>query len=311
MTKLIFYRRKESTMKKVLLSALLSSLLCSSVLIANDHKVPTSKEVSAKAVKTATQDAQDKKVKLVKEALSSLKLAAKALTELEQKNPQDAKKDIELALGKLESILATSAAPKLLPIDNRIVVKNFVGSADDVEAAIKSVKSLLDEGKVQEAGELLITLQSEIDVTVVSLPLVTYPDALKLASKYIIEEKPEKAKEVLKLALSTFTEVNHIIPIPLINAVDLVAAASGIAKENKTQALDYLSVASEELDKAEKLGYVSKSTTTYKQLHKQIKAVQKEVKGANKAEKLFEELSKKLKEFKEKIFSSDEQSKNT
>ena len=292
-------------MKKTLLSTLVASLLLTSFASADTNKTLTSKEVSAKATQNAEKQANDNKVQLVKEALSSLNLSAKALKELDENRVDDAKKSIELALGKLESILAAKDTPKLLPIENRMVIKNFVGSANDVEAALKMVRVLMDEGKIQEAGELLYSLQSEIDLTVLSLPLISYPDALKLASKYIIEKKPEKAKEVLKLALSTFTEVEQIIPIPLINTVDLVANASEIAKENKEQALKHLVVASDELDKAEKLGYVSKSTTTYKQLHELIKNVEKEVQGPNKAEKLFKELGEKLKEFKEKILSSE------
>jgi ribosomal protein S20 len=293
-------------MKKIFLSTLVSSLLLVSALDADSNKNLTSKEVSAKATQAATKKAENDKVKLIDEAINSLKLATKALKELENKKIDDAKKDIKLALGELEAILAADTVPKLLPIENRIVVKNFIGSAKDVETAIKEVKSLLSKNRVQEAGELLISLQSEIDMTVISLPLITYPDALKLASKYIIENKPEKAKEVLKLALSTFTEVEHVIPIPLVNSVQLVSIASKIAKEDKEQALKYLASASDELDKAEKLGYISSSTTTYKQLHKMINNIEKEIKGPNKAEKLFEELGEKLKEFKDKIFSSNE-----
>jgi hypothetical protein len=293
-------------MKKTLLSTLVSTLLLTSMVSADANATLSSKEVSKQATKAATQKAKDGKIELVKEALTSLNLSAKALAELNKNKIEDAKKDIELALGKLEVILSAKDTPKLLPIENRMVVKNFIGTAKDVEAVLDNVHKLLDLGKVQEAGELLITLQSEIDVTVISLPLVSYPDALKLASKYILEEKPQKAKEVLKLALSTFSEVEHIIPIPLINTVDLVATASDIAQTDKEQALKHLSVASDELDKAEKMGYLSRSTTTYKQLHELIEKVEKEVKGPNKAEKLFKELGEKLKEFKEKIFASSD-----
>ncbi len=288
-------------MRKIVLSAIISGLLLTSVS-AKDTKPLTSKEVSKNALIKATKKANDSKVKLVQEALDSLKLSSKALAELEKNNPKEAKKDIELALGKLEAILSSEHAPKLLPIDNRILVKNFIGSAKDVKNAIKEVKELLDDGKVQTARELLNTLQSEIDITVVNLPLSSYPDALKLASKYILEEKPQKAKEVLKVALTTFAEISHVIPIPLINSVDLVNAASDIAKSNKEQALKYLQSASDELDKAEALGYVSKSTTTYKKLHQMIENIEKEIKGKNKAEKLFDELKEKLKDFKDKIF---------
>jgi len=71
-------------------------------------------------------------------------------------------------------------------------VKNFAGTAKDVERNIEIVKELLDKGKVQEAGELLITLQSEIDIIGCKSTIVSYPDALKLASKYIIDNQVGK-----------------------------------------------------------------------------------------------------------------------
>lgn len=292
-------------MKKTLLSTLVASMLWTTFVTADTNSTLTSQEVSHKATTNATKTADNNKVKLVQEALTSLNLSSKALKELNANRVDEAKKNIELALGKLEAILSAKDTPKLLPIENRMVVKNFVGTSEDIDSAIKKAKSFIDNGKIQEAGELLYSLQSEIDLTVVSLPLISYPDALKLASKYIIEKKPNKAKAVLKLALSTFTEVQHIIPIPLINTVDLVAISSKIAKKNKEQALKHLATATKELEKAEKLGYVSKSTTSYKQLNELIKRVEKEVKGPNKAEKLFEELSAKLKDFKNMILSSD------
>ena len=295
-------------MRKILLSAIVSGLLLTT-LSAKDTKPLTSKEVSKKALIKATNNAKDSKVQLVQEAIESLKLSTKALADLEKNNSKEAKKNIELALGKLESILSVENAPKLLPIDNNIVVKNFVGTSKDVKDAIKRVKEFLNDDKVQEARVLLNTLQSEIDITVVNLPLSSYPDALKLASKYIIEGKPQKAKEVLKVALTTFAEINHIIPIPLVNSVDLVNAASEIAKKDKEQAIKYLQAASDELNKAEALGYISKSTTTYKNLHDLIKKIEKEIKGKNKAEKMFDELKEKLKDFRDKIFQSKDKDK--
>ncbi len=293
-------------MKKVLLSTLVSSLLLTNLALADSNKTLTSKEVCNSATKVETTKAKNSQVKLVQEALSSLELTHKALINLNNNKIDKAKKNIELSLGKLDSILALKNSPKFLPIENQIVVKNFEGTADDVEKVLDTVKKLLSEGKVQEARELLITLQSEIDVTVVSLPLVSYPDALKLANKYLLENKKEEAKKVLTLALNSFAQENHVVPIPLVNTVELVKVASTVAKENKDLALKYLTSAHDELKKAEKLGYISSSTTTYKALHKLIDGVEKEVKGPNKAEKLFKELTESLKEFKSKIFSGDD-----
>jgi len=292
-------------MKKVLLSAIAASLLLSTGAIAKTEaaKDATVKEVNHIAIKNAKEDANGKQPKLAQDAIASLKLAQHAVIALEHKDSKTAKEALEKAIGKLEVVLADKEAPKLLPIDSVVKVQEFVGSAKDVENAVKQVKELLDDGKVQEARTLMQPLASEIDITVVSLPLASYPDALKLAAKYIDDNKPEKAKEILYVALSTFTEVTQVVPIPLLESTDLIAAASRVAKTDKERAVKYLEGASDALDVAEKLGYVSKSATTYKMLHEEIKKVEKEVKGKNEAEKLFEDLGKKLKEFKEKIFS--------
>jgi tetratricopeptide (TPR) repeat protein len=227
-----------------------------------------------------------------------------ALIALSKKDIKSAQADIEKALGKLEVILSAKNSPKLLPIDSSVVMSEFVGTSKDVKKSVDAVKDLLDDNKIQTARLLLNTLQSEIDVTVVSLPLATYPDALKLAAKYLHEEKAEKAKSVLEVALSTFDKTTTVIPLPLLKATDLINVSASLSKNGKKkEALKYLNAAEDQLDTAEALGYVSHSDTTYKALHSAIKNVRKEIKGKNKAEKLFDELKTKLKDFKEKVFS--------
>ncbi len=300
-------------MRKIFISTLIASSLLGTSLFAKDDtplkitSKQTTKEVSKKAVRDAQADAQNSQVKLVKEAIDSLHLTAKTLADLDKNDIKSAKSDLEKALGKLEVILSAKNAPKLLPIESSVKSVDFIGTKDDIKSTIKSVQKLLKENKVQDARVLLNTLQSEIDVTVVSLPLATYPDALKLAASYIHDGKIEKAKGVLEIALSTFDSVTHIIPLPLIKATDLIAVSQLLAKDGKKdEAIKYLSVAQEQLDIAKELGYVSKSDTTYESLAKEIKEIQKEIKGKNEAQKLFDKLKKNLKDFKEKIFSSKE-----
>jgi len=159
---------------------------------------------------------------------------------------------------------------------------------------------------------LLNTLQSEINIIVVSIPLATYPDALKLAAKYLHENKLEEAALILDTALNTLVEERIIIPIPIIKAEGLIKAASVIAQQDKEQALKHLEQAKKELALAEMLGYVSRSDTTYKMLREAIEEIEEEIKGKNKPAKLFEELLKKIKEFKEKAittFGADNQPK--
>ena len=300
-------------MKQILLSTLLSSLLLTTSIFADSNTTQSVKSSSDKNITSSSNvmvKAKSHQAKLVNEALKSLALSTKALQEINNNKNDEAKKDINLALGQLDALLALKEVPKLLPIENQMVVKNFKGTSKDIDLALKEVKKLLTDGHVQEARILLDTLQSEIDLTTIALPLGSYPDALKLASKYMLDEKPEKAKEVLKLALSTFSEVKEIVPIPLIQTTELINMASGIAQKDKDKALNYLLDASDELDKSEKLGYLQKSTSTYKELHELIEGVKKEIKGENKSENLFKELSKKLKAFKKEISSGGENNKS-
>ncbi len=294
-------------MKRVLLSTITAVALLGSIGYAKE-KTPenaTVKQVKSVAVSNAKSDAVTGQNKLVQEAIDSLKASHEALLALDKGEKEKALKDIAKALGKLEVILSAKDAPKLLPIKSVVAVNEFVGTSDGVKAAVKLTKELLDNGKVQLARKMLAPLQSEIDITTISLPLVSYPDALKLASTYIHSNKIEMAKEVLAIALNTFDEVTVVVPIPLLKATDLIAAASDIAQKDKEKAIVYLEAASESLKVAKELGYVSKSETSYKMLQDKIDEIKKEIKGKNKAEKLFESLKEKLADFKKKVFTPE------
>ena len=283
-------------MKKLILSITTAALLCGTTLMAK-----TSQEVTKDAVTMAKQDAKSQNIHVVKEAVSAVALTQKVLDDLDKKDKESGIKDLEDAIGKLEVVLAAEKSPKLLPIDGAITAVEYLGDPKSIKKSIDKVEDLLRDGKVQEARTLLDTLQSQINVTTVNLPLATYPDALKLAAKYLHDDKVEQAKKVLGAALNTLVEDVVIIPVPVIKVEALITAASKIAKTDKEQALKHLAQAKVELEKAKLLGYTSKSDVTYKDLKKAIEKTEKEVKGKNKAEKLFEDLIKKIKSFKEKI----------
>ncbi len=286
-------------MKKYLVSVIAAGMLAGVPLMAK-----SSSEVTSDAVKTAKNDAKKQEVQVVKEAVDAVVLTQEVLADLHKNDVKAAKAALEKAIGKLEVVLAAPNAPALLPIDSAMSATEFVGTADDVKHDLKAVKSLLSDGKVQEARRLLSTLQSEIDIVTVSLPLVSYPNALKLAAKYLHDGKVDEAKEVLHMALGTFAQSEVVIPVPILKAQALIEEASKVAKKDKKTALTHLDAARAQLKVAEALGYVSRSDTTYKALDDAIEKIEKEVKGKNEAEKLFDTLIDKLKEFKEKAVST-------
>ncbi len=293
-------------MRKVIVSVVAAALLGSTGLMAE-----TSANVTSKAVKSAKAKAESGKLKVIEEAVSAVVLTQNVLDALDKNDVEKAKRELEKAIGKLEIVLAHKDAPALLPIDSVITATEYMGDLKSIKETLSAVKKLLATKKVQEARRLLDTLQSEIDIVTVSLPLISYPQALRLSARYLNEGKIKEAGDVLKMALDTLVRSETIIPLPLLKAQALIGAAQKVAKSDKQQALKHLDAAKKELKIAEALGYTSGSDTTYKMLDDAIEAVEKEIRGKNRAEKLFEELMEKLKEFKEKALKTVESKKSS
>jgi len=293
-------------MKKLFLSSLVAISLLGTQAIALDANASSS-AVSKSAIVKGKKVANAKKddLKIVKEAVESIKLVGDVLVQLNQNKKDEAIKTLEKAIGKIEVVLSNPKAPALLPIDSRVIVQEFAGSAYDVQTAVITAEALLNKKRVQDARAIITHLVDEIDFTTINLPLATYPVALKEAAKYLHDNKIEQAKAVLAHTLSTFVNVTTVTPIGILEAQSLIAAASKIAKTDKELALSHLAAAKEALKKSEALGYTSRSDTTYKMLNDAISKIEKEIKGKNKAEKLFEDLIAKLKEFKEKALTTN------
>jgi len=292
-------------MKKIFLSTFVAISLFGTQAVALDENASSS-DVSKNAVVKGKKVADTKKdnIKITKEAVESIKLVGDVLVALNQNKKDEAIKTLEKAIGKIEVVLAIPNAPALLPIDSRVVVKEFAGSAYDVETAIITSEALLDKKRVQDARVIISNLVDEIDFSTVNLPLATYPVALKEAGKYLHDGKVKEAKALLAKTLNTFVKVTTVTPIGILEAQSLISVASQIATKDKKLALSHLAQAKEALKKSEALGYTSRSDTTYKILSDAISKIETEIKGKNKAEKLFDDLIKKIKEFKEKTLST-------
>jgi tetratricopeptide (TPR) repeat protein len=281
-------------MKKVMTSLVLAGVLVSGSFAA-DAKT---NKVSHNAVVKAEQKAQS--TQLIKEAIKAIQYTQDALIYLNGKKIDKAKEALKNAVGQLAIVLNSPNPPYLLPVDVQIEAYQFQGKMSDIAKMVAQAKLLVAENKLPQARQILNALRDEIVIKTINLPLATYPAALNLAIKYLNEGKIKEAKDVLAMALSTLVEVDTIIPIPLIKAQALVTEASKIVKKDQKEALKYLEEAKRQLELARLLGYASKSNTTYKELEKAIKHLEKEIKANHKTAGLFEELIQKLKEFKEK-----------
>ncbi len=292
-------------MKKVLLSSVVALALLGTGAMAAE-KSTDSKSVSAAAVRNAKANAMQAKgdVKIVKEAVEAVQLTQKVLVALNQKKKDEAIKALEKAIGKMEVVMSNPKAPALIPLDASVIVSEFAGSAYDVQNAVITSIALLQKSRVQDARMIVQTLKDEVDLVTINMPLASYPAALKLAAKFLHEDKIDEARKVLATALNTFVEVDVVTPLGILEAQNLIAAASKVAQSDKKLALAHLEAAKAALKKAKALGYTSTSDTTYKMLNDAINKVEDEIRGANKSEGLFKELIVKLKEFADKAVKS-------
>ena len=285
-------------MKKLLLSLTAAATLFVSNVYALDNKT---EQKSAQAVQNAENKAQ---IGVVKEAVKALEYTNYALINLQKNDVAKAKIYIKKAIGELTDVLTRPNAPYLLPVDVNVKAYQFQGNEKDIKDLLNKTKNLLEDNKVVEAREILNVLRSEIEVDTLNLPLATYPSNLKLALKYINENKVVEATDILKMALTTLVETKTIIPIPLVKAEYLLREAKKIVKDNKKQALKYIDEAKHQLKIAELLGYTSKSNSTYKSLKDEITNLEDKINDNEDVKSIFEKLIKKLEDFKEKAITT-------
>jgi len=281
-------------MKKFLTSIALASLLATSSFAADAKTDAVSKNAVVKAEKKAQNTV------LINEAVKAIQYTQDALIYLNGKNTQKAKESIKKAIGELSDLLNRPNSPYLLPIDVNINAYQFSGKTEDVAKLVNQAKILVAENRLPQAREILNSLRDEIVIKTVNLPIATYPATLNLAIKYLNENKLDEAKDVLAMALSTLVETDTVIPIPLIKAQALIQKASEAIKINKPQSVKYLEEAKNQLSLAQILGYTSTSDTTYRMLKEKITNIESEIRKGHKTNSLFEDLIKKIEEFKQK-----------
>jgi hypothetical protein len=217
----------------------------------------------------------------------------------------DAKSFIELGIGKAEALTALNPKLALAPIDFTIETNDLVTNISAIKAISEAAEEALEEGKIQEARELLQGLRSELNIKEYKLPIATYPNALKAALVLANEEKYEEANILLNATLNTIVVEDKTIPLPILRAERMLEEVETLVNNddfNKDDVKLLLENADYEINFAEALGY-GKKDKEFKELYSAIKEVKKQMMDdSNTTEKgLIDTLRKKLKKFKEKI----------
>lgn len=202
----------------------------------------------------------------------------KAMAALGKKDTKEAAALLQGVSSKLDGVLAKNPGMALVPVSVETDVYDFEGTNKDVTNAIDDARDLLKNGKLQNARQLLSGLASEIQVTTTSIPLGTYPAAIKQIIPLINEGKIDQAAVDLNNVLDTLVIDTEVMPLPVLRAEELLTVAAdlehtgGLSKDkSRAEIQKFTDAAKRQLKLAELLGYGGKDD--YKDLHKEIDAL--------------------------------------
>jgi len=255
--------------------------------------------VQPEVEKQSTDKAAGKRKEILSEATAALDETANALKALDEDKPDEALAAVEKATGKLELILARDPGLALAPVDVAMVTYDLLASPDTVKAIIKEAEDYLDDGEVQKARPLVANLASEIVIQTTSVPLATYPEAIKAVTPLIDEGKLDEAQAALQAALNTLVvTTDEVLPLPKLRAERLLKNAEARAeneertvKDNETLA-NLLSEARKQLKMAELLGYGTKES--YKPMYEQLDQIEAKTAGGKAGKGWFDKIKEQL-----------------
>jgi len=283
-------------MKKYLLTSALLGALSFTALAPNlafaqaapQAKVTTQDKMDQNSIDALKSDAkkltEEEKLlaKQVGEAFENINLAQKAILDKDKTKAND---KLIKALGQLEAVISLNPDLQFIPLNHEYITTDFYHDADSVMAARRKALGFLRRGRVQDARLILADMASELDVRTTNLPLVSYADAIRVALPLVNADNFDGAKSVLDTALLTRIVTDKIIPLPIIRMATALETAQAIeledgkiTEEKKTEVLESLDYAQEQMKLAVALGYADKGA--YKQSLKTIKSLRKNLRNA-------------------------------
>jgi len=239
--------------------------------------------------------------KASKEIMEAIGMTLEAAKAIKAGNADKALESLKTATIDFDKALKADPSLDIVPVAAQVSIKSFAGDSKIIAEALDKAGKLLKEKRTQDARDILIPLQDEMDFVTQYIPMKIYPEITKKAKKALEDGKKDEALMILAKGFGTFITLKEIIPIPLMLASDMVNEASSIDKNEKEQAVKLLEMAKEELKRAELLGYSSKHDEAYTSLKKQIEAIEDEIKGKNMVEKLYEKIKNSFKSLFEDV----------
>ena len=269
----------------------------SSLPVSPESKPEVVTEVQPEVQKETDSQAADKRKQVLDEAVSALSLTKSALAALDGKDTARALATLAEVTGKLELIVAREPTLALAGVDVRTIVHDLFANTETIEAMTDEALDALKHGEVQQARHVLALLASEIVITVTSIPLASYPAAVKAVVPLIDQGKIEEAKAALQSALSTLVEERSVLPLPVLRAKLLLKRAEPLEDGQRSEASNerletLLNEARQQLEMAELLGYGKRKD--FEPLYAELKKIKEKTGGGGCGKGWLDEVKAKL-----------------
>ncbi len=256
--------------------ALALASLAATPLVAQDTATDTKTTENAAAETQAREQASP----AIDEAVAALTETGNALKALDDGKNDEAAAALERAIGKLEVVLTQHPELALAPVDVSSTVVDIAASPAAITKARKEALRLIKDDQLQLARPIINELASEVVIRTTSIPLATYPLALKSAAALVKDGKVDDAKAVLAQGISTLVVEEAITPLPLLRSAVLIDEAKKLsAKEDRSdednkKLADLLDALDMQIAKGEALQYGGKDAFA------PLKAEMKEIRKA-------------------------------
>jgi len=232
------------------------------------------------AKEKAAQITANKRV--TKEAVDAFKATETALLAIQKKQVKHTLAALEVASGNLHLMLARDPELNLVPLDINIKLLEGVHDLKTIKKLQNELEGLIKHNRYQAAKPIINSMVDELRVTVVSLPLSTYPAVIDSIAPLIDAGKWKEAEETIRVLLNTLVSEQQITPLGIIRAEEqinqafqLESVGDSSKKQHKNEITVLIKEAKQNIKVAEALGYASKYE--YKPLYNDITQLQKAI----------------------------------
>ncbi len=272
------------------------------------HKETLTKEendsIETRMLSDVTKETEKRKSELTEEALSAIFETQTVLNYLNEGKKDEAVKKGKELIGNLEVLLAKDPDLELIPVNVEFQRNEIVTDIQTVREQTKLAEEAMAKGYYREAADILDNIKSEIVINTYLIPAAGYPLAVKDAIVAVEKNDTTTAQEILTSVLNTVIIEKNIIPIPVLNAEQMIIDAAKLDAKNHDKSDDVLNLldnAEYQLQLAEEMGY-GKKDKDYAPLNNALKELKKSVKNKDNSNIKFDSLKNQIKEFKKYFF---------